>query len=918
LRILPLLVFLLLHFASVSLAGFSPEQNAVLDSLAAWHERSRPDLVDSLAAVEIPRALDRGDSAYLLQLRLGTGRARAAFGQVKQAEPVLREVCRSAAAAGDTASWLRGLRWLGMSVGRQGRTAEAAGLHRELFFLARAAGDSVHLALAEIGLAYDQYQAGRSAAAAAGYSRAAGILERAGVKTSALWARNGQGLALQQAGRYQEAGRCYLRVRDLAAELGDDLSEAMALNYLGRLELVSGDPGVAIAYYRRAAAIHKDHNHEREGLLPLLDIARARVIQGDLDRAARDVEGVVARARRLGLVDLELLGVQQLADIHLAGHRPGNAARLCRRALARGNLPSAMVRTELKLRLAAALVQKDSLAAALEVLDPVAGGKAGAVSLQLAVAEKRSRCLLVLGYPEQALACAREGLARVRSSGPAGMRLPLQTLAARAWFTIGRRDSALAEVARATESWELSRSLPADPRWREISSAAASELFTEGAAMMLDGLAGPARAFAFIQRYKARTLRERMHGPGMDPSADAETVTLAGLRRKLLGPGEAFWEVAADREKSVFVLVTPDTILGQVLAGGGAAATEMQKLVDVLASPAVTTAAPAGILAGSLLSGLDPEFRSVLGRVRRLTWCPDGIWHDLPLALLRAGGSGGLLAPVCDLSRVPAAAFLKTAQRTESSAGNEQTGPDILAVLGPAAGDGRELTGAAREVRWLARRFQNVRVAAVPDQAKAARLDWTTTGAIHLAAHTELDIRRPWNTAITLGPGRENVLRAAEVAGLDLQARLAVLGGCRTAGSRIIGGEGMLGLTSAFLAAGVPAVVATLWPVEDEATAVFMTRFYSRLAAGREVATALRLVQEEFRADPALAAPRYWAGFVVEGDGSLTVPLHGRRSPWPAATGLLLVAAGFAWWGHRLAKIGRRNGSAVPKRMSLD
>ena len=72
---------------------------------------------------------------------------------------------------------------------------------------------------------------------------------------------------------------------------------------------------------------------------------------------------------------------------------------------------------------------------------------------------------------------------------------------------------------------------------------------------------------------------------------------------------------------------------------------------------------------------------------------------------------------------------------------------------------------------------------------------------------------------------------------------------------------------SAFLHAGASHVVATLWPVEDRATAALMERFYQAYAAGGDPAAALAAAQRAFIAGPATAHPFYWAGFLAVGGG---------------------------------------------------
>jgi CHAT domain-containing protein len=119
--------------------------------------------------------------------------------------------------------------------------------------------------------------------------------------------------------------------------------------------------------------------------------------------------------------------------------------------------------------------------------------------------------------------------------------------------------------------------------------------------------------------------------------------------------------------------------------------------------------------------------------------------------------------------------------------------------------------------------------------------------------------------------GRDNgLLQAWEVfESVRLDADLVVLSACASALGEERGGEGLIGLTRAFQYAGARAVAATLWNVDDRATARLMTLFYRRLRAGAAKDEALRAAQVELRSDPEVeaSAPYYWAAFQIFGDG---------------------------------------------------
>ena len=100
-----------------------------------------------------------------------------------------------------------------------------------------------------------------------------------------------------------------------------------------------------------------------------------------------------------------------------------------------------------------------------------------------------------------------------------------------------------------------------------------------------------------------------------------------------------------------------------------------------------------------------------------------------------------------------------------------------------------------------------------------------------------------------------------------MDADLVVLSACRTALGKEIKGEGLVGLTRAFMYAGAPRVVASLWQVNDHATAELMTHFYQGILQQKlSPAAALRAAQRALSRDPRWREPYLWAGFVLQGD----------------------------------------------------
>ena len=158
-------------------------------------------------------------------------------------------------------------------------------------------------------------------------------------------------------------------------------------------------------------------------------------------------------------------------------------------------------------------------------------------------------------------------------------------------------------------------------------------------------------------------------------------------------------------------------------------------------------------------------------------------------------------------------------------------------------------------------------------RSKVLAMDLSRSAILHFATHGRIDSRIPRLSGLMLsrvdpqGRPREGFLSLGDVYNLHLSARLAVLSGCGTALGREVRGEGLTGLTRAFLYAGAERVVASLWNVRDRATAELMKTFYRLLLQERvPPAAALRQAQLSLRRDRRWRDPFYWAPFVIQGD----------------------------------------------------
>jgi CHAT domain-containing protein len=143
---------------------------------------------------------------------------------------------------------------------------------------------------------------------------------------------------------------------------------------------------------------------------------------------------------------------------------------------------------------------------------------------------------------------------------------------------------------------------------------------------------------------------------------------------------------------------------------------------------------------------------------------------------------------------------------------------------------------------------------------------------VHIATHGLLNAERPQFTGVVLSlvgnKSGDGFLRTDEIFNLNLGGALVMLSACETGLGKEKRGEGVIGLTRAFMYAGAPTVGVSLWSVADKSTADLMTDFYKRLLSGTDASpsAAMRGAQNAMITGKKYAAPFYWAPFVLVGE----------------------------------------------------
>ena len=114
-------------------------------------------------------------------------------------------------------------------------------------------------------------------------------------------------------------------------------------------------------------------------------------------------------------------------------------------------------------------------------------------------------------------------------------------------------------------------------------------------------------------------------------------------------------------------------------------------------------------------------------------------------------------------------------------------------------------------------------------------------------------------------PDVDGYVTAAEWPLYDIRSDLTVLSACDTGVGKTQAGESVMGLPYALFVAGNKNTLLSLWPVDDDATAEFMSRFFAKLKAGQTQPDALSATKREFVAHPQWSQPKFWAAFVLYG-----------------------------------------------------
>ncbi|MEO8033668.1 MAG: CHAT domain-containing protein [Acidobacteriota bacterium] len=282
---------------------------------------------------------------------------------------------------------------------------------------------------------------------------------------------------------------------------------------------------------------------------------------------------------------------------------------------------------------------------------------------------------------------------------------------------------------------------------------------------------------------------------------------------------------------------------------------------------------------------LAPVHRSV-STARVLCIIPDDSLWNVPFqALIRPDGD--YVADHTAVFEAPSLSVL--AHVAKRARGAARSHPRLLAFANPVvnatvaaryhetfrSASMEALPEAEQEVKSIARLYGSDRsVVHIGEAALESSLKSEAPGfdVLHIATHGFADAQDPMFSSLLFAAAdgdsdQDGLLEARELASLKLHSSLAVLSACDTALGQVRSGEGQIGLSWAFLAAGCPTTVVSQWRAESAATARLMVAFHRDLLNGASPAEAMRRAQQIVRSDSRYRHPLYWAPFVVVGAG---------------------------------------------------
>jgi len=399
--------------------------------------------------------------------------------------------------------------------------------------------------------------------------------------------------------------------------------------------------------------------------------------------------------------------------------------------------------------------------------------------------------------------------------------------------------------------------------------------------------------FGLIERSRSRALNEKVF---LGTLEDLHAI------QSLLGPNSVLLEIWTGAQSFAIVWISPSR--AGFVRHDGAIKEAAEHLLAGLQTASDQWRDASRVLGRQLLSAIP------LGT--HLMIVPDGPLSAIPFEAVTVPGSGSLLAERSDVSYLPSAQFLRRERAHARVRFPWQR--EMVALGDPPVSDSDAIDQGWQDLKFSGDEIRSIEHLLPGRSEVHTRADLKklyiegsrveNLPLLHFSTHALVDPENPDRSRILLA---SDYIFQGEVQELDLKGvDLVTVSACDTARGKTVRGEGVQAFSRAFLAAGASSTVTSLWRVADEATTAFMKQFYFFLNRGQSKSEALRSAKLAFlHSRTELGHPRYWAAFVLTGDGTVPLP---RVVPWIlVALSGSVVAASIAVAARLTIKAGQRS-----------
>ncbi|OGU00771.1 MAG: hypothetical protein A2W29_13510 [Gemmatimonadetes bacterium RBG_16_66_8] len=801
-------------------------------------------------ALDARRAI--GDSALVARALNTLGSIAYVSNRPREALPYYQQARSIRVALGERGTLASTFNFMALAAAKLAEHDSALVWYQEALDIAVARGDSARTL--EVLINYDDLlrRLGGLDRALAGADRAVIIAEQLGDAGNLAKAHHLAGLTLRQQGRYSTAARRLEMAADLARDVRDTRGLIEILMSLGELWDSLQDPVRARPPLLRARALADSLGDPEAGARALNNLAIAARLDGDMDEAAR--LGEQAHAAAVAVADSTLIHDTATTLGQIAWDR-GDMER-AQAWFARAATASEEFDAELR---SGDLINVAVVATRMNRLDEAAQRCREAIEIatHARVADRIWPALLALGDIAERRGDMAGALRFDRSAATL-----IDTLR-------GRQSEQRASIAL------FSRRLFAYEALIHLLGKLDSSFPDSGYS---------AEAFQWAERARARSALDLIEAA---VGADERTMPLSLERARALltSPRQALLEYSLGDSSSSLWVVTRSTTRRIALPAAGVLRGPIETFRHAMGRPTraeTRSARVAGLtLYRLLIEPAEPDLKGIT----RLIVAPDGALGWVPFEALPgrdlppdpARQEEALLLDRFDISYTPSATLLAaTLARRRTSDGG------VVVVADPRFGsrpDGavlRRLPGTSLELQALRSLARNRPFVALTGKDATCEglfaLDALPRAAmLHFATHGEASDVEPERTGLWMAASRDSIsgfVSAADILGWHLGAETVALSACETGLGRLERGEGVLGLTRAFLVAGARSVVVGLWEVNDLSTAQLMESFYrGLLKQGFPPERALATAKRAMRANRETSSPYYWAAFVLVGAG---------------------------------------------------